>query len=98
MADCAFESEPTESKGGGTREFLRPIEIAKIFGVGAQKVRDWIESGELEGANIADPGKLRPRWVSTRQAVDEFYRSRLAVKPHAPRRKRPRALDYEVPD
>jgi transposase len=71
-------------------------DMARRYRVSPDKVRRWIERGELKALNTATALCGRPRWVVTAEALAEFERRRAggpAPKP-ARRRKRTATVDY----
>ena len=70
------------------RTDLTPPTIARMLGVKAGKVNNWITSGELEAWDASiRPGIGKPRWRVTREALEAFRRRRSNTRP-APRAKR----------
>jgi hypothetical protein len=57
-------------------EWLTPNQVARERGVRVQKVRGWIETGELLAVDHAARRGGRRRWRVSRQALDDFDRSR----------------------
>ncbi|MDZ7620836.1 MAG: helix-turn-helix domain-containing protein [Patescibacteria group bacterium] len=55
---------------------LSPAEVAKQLGVGGDKVRTWIESGEMPALNVAATKGKRPRWRVTEEGLAAFVASR----------------------
>jgi transposase len=68
-----------------TRQTLRPVDVAKRYGVSAEKVIGWIRRGELRGVNVADRRDGRkPRFVIDPADLKAFELSRTpgpAVRP-----------------
>ena len=65
-----------------------PPEIAKTYRVSPDKVRGWIERGELAAINIASRPGSRPRYVVPETALAEFEARRSAVPTPKPTRRR----------
>jgi hypothetical protein len=78
------------------RETVRPPMLARMLGVGLDKIHTWIRSGELVASNLATRPTQRPRWQITREAVEQFLRRRSNAGAMAPttRRRRPVADEY----
>ncbi len=75
---------------------LTPPDLARRWGVSPDKIRAWIESGELRAINLAARLGGRPRWRIDPAAVAEFEERRRATStPRTPRRRR---KDTEVID
>ncbi|MCA9246666.1 MAG: helix-turn-helix domain-containing protein [Planctomycetales bacterium] len=70
-----------------------PPQVARHYGVSADKITRLIEAGELQAINLASPGCTRPRWRITEAHLEEFERRRAAVppEPKPKRRRRQRA-------
>jgi excisionase family DNA binding protein len=70
------------------RQFLSPPEIADLLACNADRVRNWINSGQLVATNIGD--KSRPRWRVRQTDFDDFLmrRSNQSCPQPAPRRRR----------
>lgn len=64
-------------------------DLSARWRVSPDKVRGWIERGELAALNVATHACARPRYVVTADAVAAFERRRSAAPtPKAPRRRR----------
>lgn len=75
-------------------------DVARRYRVGEDKVRAWINRGELRAINTAAVLCGRPRWVIPPESLTEFERRRAggpAPKP-ASRRRRQRDLIDFYPD
>jgi excisionase family DNA binding protein len=71
------------------RQFLTPPDIADQLGCNADRVRNWINSGQLPASNIGD--RSRPRWRIRKTDFDDFLMRRSnqsEVPPTPPRRRR----------
>ena len=69
--------------------WLTPPELAKQVGIDPAKVLAWIASGELPAANMASPGRKRPRyWIDP--CDFEVFRLRKKKQAPAPPTRRPR--------
>lgn len=76
-----------------TKLWHTPPEIAAQLGVEPEKVRDWIERGELIAVNIAARTTGRPRWrISTEEFQHFLVRRRSGPKMTPIRRRRPLAV------
>ena len=75
-----------------------PAELAKLLRVSPDRIRAWIQTGELGAINTARHRCGRPRYVILPHHVTEFEQRRRAATPAAkpaPRRKlRKVAVDY----
>jgi excisionase family DNA binding protein len=79
-----------------TTSGLTVPEIAKRYRVSEEKVRNWINKGELKATNTAMVLCGRPRWVISTEALAEFERRRAGGPPPRPPKKGKRsyAVDY----
>jgi excisionase family DNA binding protein len=76
---------------------LTVSDVARRLRVGEDKVRGWINRGELAAINTATALCGRPRWVVSPESLAEFERRRAGGPPPAkPARKRRSAglVDY----
>jgi excisionase family DNA binding protein len=84
-------SPPSRACGYTTRE------LARLLRVSPDRIRCWIQAGELGAIDTARHRCGRPRYVILPHHLDEFQRRRAAYTPAAPKR-RPRrstgAIDY----
>jgi transposase len=71
-------------------------DLAKRFRVAADRVRNWIKSGQLKALNTTDTASGRPRYVVTAESVAEFERRRAVTPPpkSARRKKRTTQIDF----
>jgi excisionase family DNA binding protein len=60
------------------RKKLTPPEVARRWGVSSDKVRAWIENGELRAINLAARTSGRPRYRIDMADVLAFERTREA--------------------
>lgn len=67
---------------------VTPNELARLRGIGPEKVLGWIRSGKLSAINISE-GRIRPRYLIALTDLAEFDKS-LAVVAPAPSVSRPR--------
>jgi excisionase family DNA binding protein len=67
------------------KRFLTPPQAAKLLGVGAEKVKAFIDRGELVAINLSMGD--RPRWRIAPDALQVFLKSRsnVATKATAPK-------------
>jgi excisionase family DNA binding protein len=70
-------------------------EVARLLRVSEDKVRGWIERGELRAVNCAARAGGRPRWRVSREALAEFERLRSPRPTPTPRRRS--AADGVIP-
>lgn len=74
------------------RTHLGVEDIARAHGIGENKVRHWIATGELRAINVATRPGQRPRWRIAITDLEEFFRRRsnaAVVEPGpTPRRRR----------
>jgi excisionase family DNA binding protein len=76
-----------------------PRELARLLRVNADRVRRWIENGELKALNLATVRCGRPRYVILPHHLEEFEKLRQAGPPPRPsRRRRPVAMTDFYPD
>jgi transposase len=75
---------------------LTVADLACRYRVSPDKVRTWINRGELRAVNTATALCGRPRWVVSPDALAEFERRRAAGPPPKPPRRprRPVQIDY----
>jgi hypothetical protein len=72
-----------------------PNELAPLLRVSPDKVRRWIEAGELLAINTAAAKCGKPRYVVLPEHLRAFARRRSAAQPKVqPRRKRRTVRDY----
>jgi excisionase family DNA binding protein len=60
---------------------LTPPEIAKHFGIKAEKVLTWIRNGELPAFNVATRAGGRPLWRIKPADLETFIAKRSATPP-----------------
>jgi len=71
-------------------------DLAARFRVSPDKIRSWINKGQLAAINTAATLSGKPRWVITPDALAAFERSRLGgLQPMPPRRRRRRAHEVD---
>lgn len=58
----------------GPGELLSPADVAAMMGVSEDKVNGWCSAGFLKAANVNNGS--RPRWIITRDKLNEFLESR----------------------
>jgi hypothetical protein len=82
---------PAESYQRG----LTVSDVARLFRVRRDRVRLWIERGELKALNTADPLHA-PRFVILPHHLEEFERRRAATpaKPTTRRKRQQAGKDY----
>ena len=75
---------------------LTVTEFAQHYRVGEDKVRAWINRGELAAVNVAGSLCGRPQLRITPAAITAFERLRSAGTPPAPRRRKKKTakVDY----
>jgi transposase len=75
-----------------TASFSSPEQVARKYGVSADKVRAWILQGELRAVNAAvNPAGQRPRWRIAEADLLAFFERRanlVHAKPKTTRRKK----------
>jgi hypothetical protein len=71
-------------------------DVARRYRVSPDKVRAWIDRGELAAVNTSAALCGRPRWVIPPEALAAFERRRAGGSPPKParRRRRPEIIDY----
>ncbi|HEX4591723.1 MAG TPA: helix-turn-helix domain-containing protein [Gemmataceae bacterium] len=85
------EAQPHEGAG------LTVAELAARLRIGEDKVRRFINAGELRAVNTAASMSARPRWVIPPEAVAAFEAKRAGgpgPKPTPRRRRRTTEIDY----
>jgi transposase len=88
---------PAEVPGNPPTAGLTVADFARRYRVGEDKVRAWIERGELRAVNTAAVLCGKPRWVIPPEALAEFERRRAGgpePKPPVKRRRRTHEIDY----
>jgi excisionase family DNA binding protein len=85
--------KPTPRESGGS---LTPPEVAKRLRVTADKVRGWIEAGELPATNVAKQGSTRPRYRISEDDLREFDKKRRVHKRAKVSRKRRKKADDDM--
>ncbi len=60
---------------------LTPPEVAKRWGVAADKVLQLIHSGQLRGVNLAVNPKGRPRYRIALAEIERFEEARATIPP-----------------
>lgn len=78
-------TDPARREAGMT-----PNELARVLRVSPDRVRHWIQSGELKAIDTSDRRCGRPRFVILPAALEEFIRSRSVAAPPKPAARRPR--------
>jgi hypothetical protein len=75
---------------------LTVADVAKRYRVSPDKVRRWIDRGELLAVNTAEALCGKPRYVITAEALAEFERRRSTAPPPKPKRRKksPVMMDY----
>lgn len=63
-------------------------EVARLLRVSRDKVRRWVESGQLNATNVAGAVLKRPRWVILPNQLDAFVNGRSSSPPPKQTRKR----------
>ena len=58
-------------------DWQTPPQLAKEFGVHPDKIRGWINSGELEAVNLGD--SIRPRWRIESEGKAKFLAGRSSA-------------------
>jgi hypothetical protein len=74
---------------------LTPNEVGRVLRVSGDRVRAWIQSGQLGALNVAEPSS-KPRFVILPSHLAAFERRRSAALPPKPprRKKRIEIVDY----
>jgi hypothetical protein len=77
---------------------LTAPQAAKRLAVAPEKVRGWIESGELAATNAALQGSSRPRWRIDPKDLEDFRRARKPARarmvPQRRSKKKPDEKEY----
>ncbi len=85
--------ESTAMAKAPCRSSLTTGDIAARLAVGEDKVRAWINAGELRAINVATVRGRRPRWRIDPEDLEAFIASRSAVVATRPVRRSPRRRD-----
>lgn len=65
-----------------TSQFFTPVEAARLLRVKPVTVLAWIKSGQISAIlTSADPGTQKPRYVISKDAIDDFTASRSTTAP-----------------
>jgi hypothetical protein len=85
------EQAPSTIERGWT-----PNELARLLRVSPDRIRAWIQSGELGALDLATTRCGRPRYVILPHHLAEFEARRCAATPPRParRRRRRQRIDY----
>jgi excisionase family DNA binding protein len=70
-------------------------DLAKRLRVGTDKIRKWINRGELKAVNVAASVLGKPRWVIPADALAEFQTKRRSGPAPKPPRRRRRAAEID---
>lgn len=73
-------------------ETITPPELARLWGVAAEKVNALINSGQLRAMNLAVDPKGRPRYRIYLTEVERFEESRTTQPPVPKQRRRRREV------
>jgi excisionase family DNA binding protein len=76
---------------------MTPREVARLLRVSKDRVRAWIEAGELAAVNVSPTRCGRPRYVVLPEHLAAWERSRRVSPPPRPaprRRRQPTITDY----
>ena len=73
-------------------------DVARRYRVGEDKVRGWINRGELRAINTATIMCGKPRWIVLSDDLAAFERHRTGGPPPKPRRRRAAGLIDFYPD
>ena len=74
------------------RPYYTLTDLARLLRVDRERIREWIDTGELEGYNVGT--KENPVWRVSPAALERWQMSRRAV-PQQPARKKPKVFtDY----
>ncbi len=79
------------------RSKLTPPQLAKLWGVSADKIVSFIKSGELRAIDVSsNRGSVRPRYLIDRRDIEAFEASRAVVPPAAKPKRRRRRCDSAI--
>lgn len=76
MATAGAVPARSRRRKAPAQQWLTPPEVAKQLGIHAEKVRAWIEQGELIAVNVAENAKGRPTWRIAALELEKFLASR----------------------
>jgi len=68
------------------KEWLKTADVAQELGVKPDKIRAWINSGELVAVDISEFRGQRPRYRIAREELNAFLERRATRKPARQRR------------
>ncbi len=79
-----------------TPRYFSPPELAKLWGVNANKVLGFVRTGELRAVNVAASTLGRARWRISPSDIAVFEQRRSAVAPQKtrPRRKTAGVIEF----
>lgn len=81
------------------RQKIRPPALAKMWGVGVDKILGFIRRGELRAIDVSDNrGVGRPRYLIDLADIAAFEQSRAVVPPPPPVQRRRRRRDIILKD
>ena len=72
---------------------ITPPQLARMWGVTAEKVVTFIKSGELAAIDASTRRNRRPRYLIDRSAIEDFERRRAVVPASAPAPRRKRTTE-----
>ncbi len=81
FAERVTSIRPGARAGRDEVQGMSPQQVAKRLRVSADKVRDWINKGELKAVNVANRDSSRPRWRISEDAIRDFENKRQASTP-----------------
>ena len=77
------------------RRKLTPPMLARRLGVSPDKIRAWIQAGELRAVNVATNRSGTPRWLIDERDLEAFERLRT-VPPKPTTRRRQRSMQHII--
>jgi excisionase family DNA binding protein len=69
---------------------LTPNELARLVRVSADRIRNWIKTGQLRAVNVAEHRCAKARFIILPHHLAEFERQRQVSPPLKPARRRKR--------
>ena len=91
--NCTTRAARRKTPKGEPSGMLTPPQVAQQLGVSPDKIRAWIDKGELSATNVAAAGSSRPRYRVSPEDLAKFQMRRQKVKPPPKPTRRPRKDD-----
>ena len=97
-ANCTTKAARRKKSKNEPSGMLTPPQVAKQLGVSPDKIRAWIDKGELNATNVATGKAGRPRYRISETDLADFQKKRQPSKPPPPaprrRKKDPNVIEF----